>query len=253
MQQLPKQSTSATFTYCFPQSALMKMMAIRIASQAKGINLNLRVARIVSESSEIFWHSSVERVSLLFAQDEASPADVSAMKGTSPLGYGQIDVCKLLLHEGADPYAEGEEMQVQPINQSRETKAIHHMLTRVISPPRRGLGTHPKRARQPPQTSSASCSPKTARPTRKQVLQPNPPDRVQTHLHAMPLDIVLGIFRSDINKIDAANLAQLVRARAYWFGMARTAPRGFTMARRCCIWLRRMLVSTAWGCWRKGT
>ncbi|KAL2038039.1 hypothetical protein N7G274_009259 [Stereocaulon virgatum] len=112
-----QKNSSTTLIYQFPRwfviSRLIQLKAIVTAMY--GPELSLRFNRVVDGKALVFYYATtgdVSKMKRLFEQGRASPSDVRFDSGWTPFHYAiqnnQVDVCRLLLQAGGDPYVETE-------------------------------------------------------------------------------------------------------------------------------------------------
>ena len=108
-----RRSSSATvrISYRFPGWMLNRMISSLIVSnRLSGPQLSLVVPRVVSNTSDIFFHAftgNIDGVAKLLQSGLASPCDISDGWGYTALHYaverGHMDLCRFLLQAGARP------------------------------------------------------------------------------------------------------------------------------------------------------
>ena len=107
-----KQATKESkFTYFFPRWFVQQAVLISFGTDAVGSpSFNLRTRRVVGERSDIFTLSrqgDIQGIQHLFSSRVASPSDVHCWGHWGPLHFavdhGQVETCRLLLENGADP------------------------------------------------------------------------------------------------------------------------------------------------------
>ncbi|KAL9090503.1 MAG: hypothetical protein Q9165_005264 [Trypethelium subeluteriae] len=99
------------FTYFFPRWFVRQAVLISFTINALGSpSFNLKTRRVVGERSDIFTLSrqgDIPGIQHLLSRRVASPSDVHCWGHWGPLHYavdhGQVETCRLLLENGADP------------------------------------------------------------------------------------------------------------------------------------------------------
>ena len=108
-----RRSASATIriSYRFPDWLLNRMVSsLLVSNSVCGPQLSLVVPRVVSNTSDIFFHAfsgNIDGVAKLLQSGLASPCDISDLFGYTPLHYavdrGHLNLCRFLLQAGARP------------------------------------------------------------------------------------------------------------------------------------------------------
>lgn len=108
-----RRSASATvrISYRFPDWLLNRMVSsLLVSNSVSGPQLSLVVPRVVSNTSDIFFHAfsgNIDGVAKLLQSGLASPCDISDLFGYTPLHYavdrGHMNLCRFLLQAGARP------------------------------------------------------------------------------------------------------------------------------------------------------
>ena len=104
-------SASIRISYRFPEWLLNRMVSsLIITNRVCGPQVSLVIPRVVSHTSEIFFHAfsgNIDGVMKLLQAGLASPCDTNENWGYTPLHYavdrGHMDLCRLLLKAGARP------------------------------------------------------------------------------------------------------------------------------------------------------
>ena len=104
---------STQLTYFFPRWFFDKVLTVSLVAGVGAPSLNVKIRRTVPETSSLFGLSRVEGVAgiqHIFEASTGSPDDIDPRGGWTPLHFavdhGSLEVCKLLLNCGADPYWE---------------------------------------------------------------------------------------------------------------------------------------------------
>ncbi|OCL07056.1 hypothetical protein AOQ84DRAFT_66056 [Glonium stellatum] len=123
--------------YFFPSWFLMRAIAISFWNGATP-KLSLAFPRVIAPESEIFRYIRLGQCDLLkglFLQGRASPDDVGATTGLRPLSYAishnQVDVCQLLISEGADPFASNNNAIAEILFASTQRRVPYEMSYKV--------------------------------------------------------------------------------------------------------------------------
>ncbi|KAL8773915.1 MAG: hypothetical protein Q9209_001345 [Squamulea sp. 1 TL-2023] len=108
-----RRSTSAhvKISYQFPEWLFNRVVSsVLLSNRVDGPRLTLVIPRVVSNTSDIFFHAfsgNIDAIAKLFQAGLASPCDISGMWGYSALHYaldrGHLDLCRFLLKAGARP------------------------------------------------------------------------------------------------------------------------------------------------------
>jgi hypothetical protein len=107
--------SSATVTYSFPHWLLHRAVVFAFHNSATPA-LSLKFPRILPGDADIFYFirsGNVDSVRSLFTKGLASPCDISNIDGITTLHIAidaqssNIEMCRLLLAEGADPHVQG--------------------------------------------------------------------------------------------------------------------------------------------------
>ena len=104
---------STQLTYFFPRWFVDKVFTVSFGAGVGAPSLNVKMRRTVPETSSLFGLSRVEGVAgiqHIFEARTGSPDDIDPRGGWTPLHFavdhGSLEVCKLLLNCGADPFWE---------------------------------------------------------------------------------------------------------------------------------------------------
>ncbi|KAK4205109.1 hypothetical protein QBC40DRAFT_271721 [Triangularia verruculosa] len=105
-----RETRETTITYFFPRWFVDRALSVAFSQSMGTPTLNLKLRRSCSETDRLFMLSrceGVEGTKEMFSARAASPDDIDHRGGWTPLPFavdhGCLEVCRLLLNEGANP------------------------------------------------------------------------------------------------------------------------------------------------------